>query len=110
MKAVILAAGKGTRTKLAIPKPLIKIAGSSLLERTILTFTSLGIREIVIVVGYEAQKVKKYLFKLTTKYTGSSHIFSTHHPQRFSAAFNPVRPADESSASNTVCYCSYIRH
>lgn len=61
MKAVILAAGKGIRTNLRIPKPLIKIAGSSLLERTILTFTSLGIREIVIVVGYEAQKVKKYL-------------------------------------------------
>jgi len=61
MKAVILAAGKGTRTNLRIPKPLIKIAGLSLLERTILIFTSLGIREIVIVVGYEAQKVKKYL-------------------------------------------------
>ncbi len=61
MKGVILAAGKGTRTKLAIPKPLIKIAGPSLLERTILTFISLGIREIVIVVGYEAQKVKNHL-------------------------------------------------
>jgi len=61
MKAVILAAGQGTRTKLEIPKPLVKIAGISLLERTIFNFTSLNIKEIVIVVGYKAEKIKNYL-------------------------------------------------
>jgi len=41
MKAVILAAGEGTRIKLKIPKPLVRIDGLSLLERTILTFADL---------------------------------------------------------------------
>ncbi|GAI68774.1 unnamed protein product, partial [marine sediment metagenome] len=41
MKAVVLAAGEGTRIKLKIPKPLVIINGLSLLERTILTFADL---------------------------------------------------------------------
>jgi len=61
MKAVILAAGEGTRIKLKIPKPLVRINGLSLLERTILTFADLKVQELVIVVGYQADKIKRHV-------------------------------------------------
>jgi len=61
MKAVILAAGEGTRIKLKIPKPLVIINGLSLLERTILTFADLNVQELVIVVGYQADKIKGHI-------------------------------------------------
>jgi len=61
MKAVVLAAGEGTRIKLKIPKPLVIINGLSLLERTILTFADLKVQELVIVVGYQADKIKGHV-------------------------------------------------
>jgi bifunctional UDP-N-acetylglucosamine pyrophosphorylase/glucosamine-1-phosphate N-acetyltransferase len=63
MKAVILAAGRGSRLKPLtnnIPKPLIKINGISLIEYTMDLVVSY-VDEIVIVVGYLADEIKKYL-------------------------------------------------
>ncbi|MCB0327758.1 MAG: NTP transferase domain-containing protein [Bdellovibrionales bacterium] len=51
--AVILAAGKGTRIKhlnQSIPKPLLKLCGLSLIERTIKSLSRVGISEIVVVI------------------------------------------------------------
>ncbi len=60
MQAVILAAGKGTRmrelTKFT-PKPLLSVSGKSLLEHKFETLPD-EIKEIVLIVGYEAQKIK----------------------------------------------------
>ncbi len=62
MKAVILAAGRGNRiSSLGLPKPLIEIEGLSLLERTILFFMHLKVKEFVIVVGYKAGQIKNFL-------------------------------------------------
>ena len=51
MKAMILAAGFGTRmgpiTKL-VPKPLIKINDKTLLEENIEKLASIGVKEIII--------------------------------------------------------------
>ena len=61
MKAVILAAGMGSRLgKLTkeIPKPLIDINGKSILERQIEIFNKFGIDEIFIVTGYKNDKIK----------------------------------------------------
>ena len=64
MKTLILAAGDGGRlgnlTKNK-PKPLIKLLGLSLIERTILTTKQAGIKEFVIVVGYLGDKIKAKL-------------------------------------------------
>jgi len=64
MKALILAAGDGGRlgnlTKNK-PKPLIKLLGLSLIERTILTTKQAGIKEFVIVIGYLGDKIKAKL-------------------------------------------------
>ena len=66
MKAVILAAGRGTRlpeiTKNK-PKSLIKIAGKTILERQIDILLRNNIKEIYIVVGYKAEKIKDKIKK-----------------------------------------------
>lgn len=63
MKAVILAAGKGTRMKeitKAIPKPMVKIKGKPLLEYIITYIKNAGISEFGIVVGYKQSIVQDY--------------------------------------------------
>ncbi len=63
MKAIIIAAGAGTRlgniTK-DIPKPLVDINGKSLIERQILLLRKNNVKNIVIVTGY---KKEKFIFK-----------------------------------------------
>lgn len=64
MKAILLAAGKGNRLfplTSDIPKPLIKIAGKSLIEYIIEELVESGISEIGIVVGYLKEKIMDYL-------------------------------------------------
>ena len=64
MKAVILAAGFGSRlgslTK-ATPKCLIKVNGRRLLDNALECLYQNGIEEVIIVIGYLAEKVKDYL-------------------------------------------------
>ena len=55
MRAIILAAGQGTRLRSLtnkIPKCLLKFSGKTLLETLIQTFRNCGINDIVIVKGY----------------------------------------------------------
>ena len=55
MKALIIAAGKGSRSGSLTkdePKPLVRLLGLSLVERVILTAKEVGIDEFVIVIGY----------------------------------------------------------
>lgn len=61
MKAIILAAGKGTRLDGAAVKPkcLVDVAGSTLLHRQIDTLRSLGVRKIVVVVGFGADSIRE---------------------------------------------------
>ncbi|MBI2027461.1 MAG: NTP transferase domain-containing protein, partial [Deltaproteobacteria bacterium] len=60
MKAVILAAGSGSRLREG-PKALVKLLGLTLLERTILTAHDAGIDEFIIVVGCSASKIKHFI-------------------------------------------------
>lgn len=59
MKALIIAAGEGSRlgnlTK-DKPKPLVRLLGLSLVERVILTAKEVGIDEFIIVIGYLKNK------------------------------------------------------
>src|ERR1044072_2427340 len=62
MKGIILAAGKGLRlngTSGNTPKCLIKIGECTLLERQIQSLRDVGIKDIVVVVGYEAERVQQ---------------------------------------------------
>jgi choline kinase len=60
MKAIILAAGKGTRLDGAAVKPkcLVEIGGLTLLERQIETLRDANIRKIVVVVGFGAERIR----------------------------------------------------
>jgi len=64
MKAMILAAGLGTRLRPItdnIPKALVEINGKTLLELAILRLINFGIKDIVINVHHFADKVVQYL-------------------------------------------------
>ena len=64
MKALIIAAGKGSRLKSLTkgePKPLIRLLGLSLIERVILTAKKAGVDEFVIVIGCLGEKIKEEL-------------------------------------------------
>ncbi len=63
MQAVILAAGKSTRTyplTLTKPKPLLKVAGKTIIEHNLEQLVGL-VDEIYIVVGYKAEMIKEFV-------------------------------------------------
>lgn len=71
MIAVILAAGMGTRlmplTK-NVPKPLLEIDDTCLLERMMVNCISNGVKEFVIVLGYKKERVIEKIDYLQDKY------------------------------------------
>src|SRR5437868_12382154 len=63
MKAVILAAGKGTRMReltQSIPKPMLPVQGKPILQHILEGLVSVGIREICIITGFRAELVEQY--------------------------------------------------
>lgn len=63
MKAVILAAGKGTRMKELtneLPKPMLKVQGRPILEHILTGIISAGVRDIFIVTGFRAEVIEKH--------------------------------------------------
>ncbi|NWJ57058.1 NTP transferase domain-containing protein [Marine Group I thaumarchaeote] len=62
MKALIIAAGKGTRLRpIGDTKPLVTLLGLGLIERVILTAKKSGIKEFCIVTGYNGEKIREQL-------------------------------------------------
>lgn len=63
MKAVILAAGKGTRMKDLTnerPKPMLKVQGKPILELILEGLIGAGIRDVFIVTGFRAEVIEDY--------------------------------------------------
>ncbi|MEI0493242.1 NTP transferase domain-containing protein [Brachyspira intermedia] len=70
MKAIILAAGRGTRLApmtLIKPKPLLKINGKTLLENMVKILKNNGVDDIVVVTGYKHEMFDEYQEKLGFK-------------------------------------------
>jgi len=64
VRAVIIAAGKGSRFQDITnhtPKPLISLLGLSLIERIILTAKQASIKDFTIIIGYLGEKIKEKL-------------------------------------------------
>ena len=59
MRAIVLAAGLGSRLGAGVPKPLAMVAGGPLLQRTIESLAAGGAREVVVVVGYEGDRIRE---------------------------------------------------
>ena len=83
MKAGIIAAGLGERFRNAgftTPKPLLVVAGKTLVERAIDTAAAAGAEEVALIVNAEYPEVKQYVrdhrwpvpVRLTVKTTASS--------------------------------------
>ena len=62
MKVVLMAGGRGTRISELfpdIPKPLIPIQGIPVLEREIISLRDQGFTDIILTIGYMAEKSLK---------------------------------------------------
>ncbi len=63
MKAVILAAGKGTRMRELtdeVPKPMLKVQGKPVLEHILEGLVAAGMGEVFIVTGFRAEAIERY--------------------------------------------------
>jgi dTDP-glucose pyrophosphorylase len=63
MKAVVLAAGKGTRMKELtneIPKPMLQVHGKPILEHILSGITQANIQDVFIVTGYRREAIETY--------------------------------------------------
>ena len=78
--AVVLAAGKGTRMKSDLPKVLCEANGRPLIDWVLDALEAAGVQQFLVVVGYEADRVKKTLqdrdgvkFVLQDQQLGTGH-------------------------------------
>src|ERR1041385_3094526 len=83
MKAIILAAGKGTRLNGVELKPkcLFEVGGETLLARQIATLRELHLDDIVIVLGFEAERIRSLYehtasFVTNTRFDETSSMYS----------------------------------
>jgi bifunctional UDP-N-acetylglucosamine pyrophosphorylase/glucosamine-1-phosphate N-acetyltransferase len=64
MKALVLAAGEGTRMKpltSKLPKPLLPVAGKPCIRHTVDALKKAKVTEIVFVVGFQRKEIQQYL-------------------------------------------------
>jgi bifunctional UDP-N-acetylglucosamine pyrophosphorylase/glucosamine-1-phosphate N-acetyltransferase len=78
--AVILAAGKSTRMKSAVPKVLHEVCGRPMIEYVLDAARQAGAKRLVVIVGHEADQVKRALahhrdveFALQSEQKGTGH-------------------------------------
>ena len=76
-KAVLLAAGRGTRMReltADLPKPMIEVRGKPVLQHIVEGLRDAGVRGFLVVVGYRADAVQNFLgdgsrYKINIQYT-----------------------------------------
>ena len=64
MKAMILAAGLGSRMRPLTdhtPKPMLKVAGKPLIEHQVIKLVEAGVKQVVINTAYLAEQIEEYL-------------------------------------------------
>jgi len=77
MKAVILAAGQGTRIRSVHgehPKCLIEVDGTTILDRQLEALSLAGINEVAIVVGYEKEQIIAHVKSKGVRYIQKIHF------------------------------------
>jgi L-glutamine-phosphate cytidylyltransferase len=77
MKAVILAAGQGTRIRSVHgehPKCLIEVDGSTILDHQLEALSPAGINDIAIAVGYEKEQIISYVRAKTLTHNQQIHF------------------------------------
>lgn len=86
--AVVMAAGKGTRMKSDLPKVLVPVCGRPMIEYVLDTLADCGFDEILVVVGYRAEDVRRALagrprvtFVEQAQQLGTGHAVMVCRPQ-----------------------------
>jgi len=91
MKAIILAAGMGKRLKditLNTPKPLLKIANTSIIHYLVSCLKEIGITDIYVVTGFKSKMIKKELGNLVNyihnkKFKTTNSIYSLYLAKKY---------------------------
>ena len=86
-QAVILAAGEGLRLRpftVNKPKAMISIAGKPVIQYVLESLASNGIRNIILIVGYQKEQIFDYVgdgkqFGVEVKYVTQEHLLGTGH-------------------------------
>lgn len=83
--AVVMAAGKSTRMKSRLPKPLHPICGKPLLAYLLDACEQAGISRVIVVVGHEAERVQeafagRCVFALQAEPLGTGHAVMSAKP------------------------------
>lgn len=91
MKAIILAAGMGKRLKnitLNKPKPLLKIANTTIIEYLVTCLKETGVNEIYVVTGFKSKMIKLKLGKSVNyihnkKFRTTNSIYSLYLAKKY---------------------------
>ncbi len=102
LRAIILAAGKGLRLQLTDAEPakcLLKVGRTTLLDRQIRYLRAAGIEEIAVVVGFEAERIRRACgsqvkYVENTKFAETNSMYSLWLAQDFFAGGFVVLNAD----------------
>lgn len=81
MKAIILAAGRGTRLKPItenLPKPMIRLSGMALLEIVVRKLLQSGFDEIALNIHHHAEQMRNFVHDLEKKYQRHFLISEEH--------------------------------
>lgn len=116
MQAVILAGGAGTRLRpftLESPKPLYPVQGKPFLEYLLEQVASFEIREVLLLLGYKAQKVIDYLADhphpaLSIQYSVSPENYETG--ARLRAAYDMIQDDFLLMYCDNYCPISFKAH
>jgi CTP:phosphocholine cytidylyltransferase-like protein len=82
MRAILLAAGMGTRLRPLtddIPKALVEVAGESLFARRLRQLREAGIREISVVTGYKSEAFAPWLGESDLEFVRNEHYFDRNN-------------------------------
>ena len=91
LKAIILAAGEGTRMKSKKPKVLHEIMKKSMLDYVMDTAKGCGALAICVVIGHQAEAVREaaarqdVVFAVQTERKGTGHVMKLKEKQRTGA-------------------------
>ncbi|MFZ5448651.1 MAG: bifunctional UDP-N-acetylglucosamine diphosphorylase/glucosamine-1-phosphate N-acetyltransferase GlmU [Thermodesulfobacteriota bacterium] len=97
--AIILAAGQGTRMKSSKPKVLHQILGRPMIAYLLDTLTSVGVNDIVLVVGHQAEAVQAALKDYDLRFVVQEPQLGTGH------AVQVAVPAVSGKAGTVMVLC-----
>lgn len=107
MKALIVAAGIGSRMGGDIPKPLCKVAGKPMLEIIILNLKEFAkINEFYIVVGYKAEQIKQEIGDGSAFGVKINYLFNSEYEKP--AGISVRKGQGVINEDFILCMCDYI--